>query len=102
MTAIKTGKWIAGVGAVLLLAACGSDFEPGAYADGGVVYTFDEEGNGTMAGVLAGPPMPFSYEANGDELILTFGEDGGPPPFRILGDGVIERHDGKRLTLRAN
>ena len=102
MTTLKTGKWIAGLGALLLLAACGSDFEPGAYANGFVVYTFDGKGNGTMEGVLTGPPMAFTYEADGDELTLTFGEHGGPPPFRIIDDGVIERHDGMRLTRRAN
>ncbi len=92
--------WFGGLAAALLLAGCGSSFEPGVYADGGVVYTFDGEGKGTMAGVLAGAPVPFTYEADGDELVLVVA---GTPtaPFRVLGDGVIERHDGRRLTLQA-
>lgn len=83
---------------MLLLAACGADFQEGAYVNPqyGTTYEFGENGQGRMIGGVPGTPG-FTYEVTGDEVV-TSGEVA--LRFKRIDEKTLERPDGTRLVLR--
>ena len=83
---------------MLLLGACGSDFQPGAYVDPqyGTTYEFDENGQGRLIGGVPGTPA-FTYEVTDDAVITA-----GAVTLRLerIDEKTLERPDGTRLILR--
>jgi hypothetical protein len=82
----------------LLLAACGADFQQGAYvnAEYGTTYEFGENGQGRLIGGVPGTPG-FTYEVNADEVITSGAVN---LTFKRIDDRTLERPDGARLMLR--
>lgn len=86
----------------LLLAACDSGLEEGAYVDArtGTTYEFGTDGQGKMIGGTPGTPA-FTYKVESDRVIVEYSSmPGAPATFRRVDDKTLERADGTRLVLR--
>lgn len=83
---------------VLLLTACGSDFQPGAYVDPqyGTTYEFGADGQGKLIGGVPGTPI-FTYEIRTDAIITSGAVN---LILKRIDEKTLERPDGKRLVLR--
>lgn len=83
---------------MLLLAACGADFQQGAYVNPqyGTTYEFGENGQGRLIGGVPGTPG-FTYQVNADEVITSGAVS---LTLKRIDDRTLERPDGARLVLR--
>lgn len=81
-----------------LLAACGADFQEGAYVNPqyGTTYEFGPDGKGRMIGGVPGTPG-FTYKVTGSEVV-TSGQV--TLTFKRIDEKTLERPDGARLVLR--
>lgn len=85
----------------LVLAACGSGFEEGAYADprSGTTYEFGPDGNGRLPGGVPGYTT-FTYKVESDRIVISYGAGLPEAVFKRIDSKTLERHDGARLVLR--
>ncbi|MBC7162155.1 MAG: hypothetical protein H5U26_08625 [Immundisolibacter sp.] len=83
---------------VLLLTACGRDFQPGAYVDPqyGTTYEFGEDGRGKLIGGVPGTPS-FTYQVSADAVTTSGAVN---LTLKRINDKTLERPDGTRLVLR--
>ncbi len=83
---------------MLLLAACGADFQQGAYVNPqyGTTYEFGENGQGRLIGGVPGTPG-FTYQVNANEVITSGAVS---LTLKRIDDRTLERPDGARLVLR--
>lgn len=95
---IKLRTFCAGL-VLLLLSACGSSFQEGAYANGGVVLEFGSDGRGRLLGGVPGDPG-FRYEVKGKQIILSY-DGGGSAEYTRVDASTIKRRDGQEFVLRA-
>lgn len=86
----------------LLLAACGSAFEEGAYVDArsGTTYEFGPDGQGRLLGGVPGEPA-FTYKVESDQVTVEYTNmQGAGATFRRIDKKTLERADGAKLVLR--
>lgn len=86
----------------VLLAACDSGFEEGAYVDAhhGTTYEFGPDGQGRLVGGVPGTPT-FTYKVKGDHVVVEYANmPGAGATFRRIDSKTLERPDGTMLGLR--